>query len=62
MSYDQTTDVCKRGNVGMAWTVETAIHIGDTASAAKYLASCGVPFDVARRVLLHPNLRRKITF
>lgn len=62
MAYDRTTDMCKRGNIGMAWTVETAICIGNTASAAKYLASCGVPFDVAHRVLLHPNRRRNIKF
>ena len=60
MAYDRTIDLCKRGNIGMAWTVETAICIGDTASAAKYLAECGMPFDVAYRVLLHQNRRRNI--
>lgn len=60
MGYDQTTDLCKRGNIGMAWTVEIAITMGDVAAAAEYLAECGVPFDVAQRVLLHPNRRRNI--
>lgn len=57
MSYDPSVDLCNRSSLTMFHTVEIGIGIGGFAGA-KYMAGHGVPFDVARRVLLKPGQRR----
>lgn len=58
MTYQQSTDLCQRRNMEMYLTVLIACNIRDIYFAARYMASYGVPFDVAHRVLMFPNQRR----
>lgn len=56
--FSYATDNCRRQNIPMFYRVLIACDINDTAAAAQYLANAKVPFEVARRVLLQPHLRR----
>lgn len=51
-----------RQNMLMAHVVQmgiTVLKFKGTYEAAVFLRKCGVPFEVARRVLLAPSLRRE---
>lgn len=58
--FDQTTDLCRRGNIDMFFIVEMACNMCDDRYAASFMARNNVPIEVARRVLLNPHLRRRM--
>lgn len=58
-AFDPSTDRCARRDMATFVLVEAVcLSYSDTGKAAAFLASKHVPFEVAHRVLLHPNRRR----
>ena len=58
MTYDPSIDLCRRKSQYTQITVDIACRKGNVREAAAYLSDCGIPFEVAHRVLLHPTNRR----
>lgn len=59
-NFNPTIDLCRRNNVSKTLAVDIACAcFPDLREAATYLARHGIPLEVARRVLLHPQQRRR---
>lgn len=58
MAYDPSVEVCHRSNLDMFYLVFMACLL-PLPYSAEFMAKGGVPLDVALRVILHPNRRRR---
>ena len=58
MTHDPSLNLCRRQSFAKFHIVDLACCLTDTRAAAAFLARHKIPFEVAHRVLLHPDQRR----